>query len=535
MKVVQINTNDIQGGAARAAYRLHKGLKQIGTDCRMIVRYKVSTDDTVLSINLKKLDEDFNEIYFLNKVIQGQYINAHRTDISNTIFSLPYPGYDLSRLSVVQDANIINLHWIAYYQSPLTLQKLFTLGKPVVWTLHDQWAFTGGCHYSAGCQKYRQDCSSCPQLAEDIFDLPAVILKDKLELFKGAKLTIVSPSRWLADCARQSMLFKDIRVEVIPNPLETDIFSPMPKSEAKKSMGISEEMLTLLFGAETNNEKRKGFQQLVAAIKYCLTSSDFRNLVKNGKINIFCFGHPNSELASIDIPVSSLGYLNSDEQLRKAYTAADILILPSLEDNLPNTMTESLSCGTPVIAFDVGGIPDVVVHGITGYLAPVGDIQQMGEAILSLIFNHEQRALMGKKGRQLIVKKCSLNTQAGQYQSLFSELHADELSLIASKDSTTLINKDVNQSIPADAPVYPESDIGPHFKRVYDKILLKALKEFVILIQRQLQEWEADIAQKDTKILKLEKELEKMRGRPSNRLITLFKRFYDRMISNPQK
>ena len=353
----------------------------------MLVRYKDSTDDSVFCVTPNNPEEKDDKRFLLDVVVQGQYINSHRTDISNTIFSLPYSGLDLSALPMIMATDIINLHWVAHYQSLLTLKKVFSLSKPVVWTLHDQWAFTGGCHYGAGCRKYRTDCMECPQLDDDSFNLPAAILRDKQEFIKGADLTIVTPSRWMAECAKESRLFKDLRVEVIPNSLETDLYIPLIKAEAKERMGLDGDIVTLLFGGEDGNERRKGFKELIAAIQRCLKDEAFQSLVKTGKIRLICFGHPNDEIETLGIPVDPLGYLDSDEKIRNAYASADIFILPSLEDNLPNTVLEAMSCGTPVVAFDTGGIPEMVESGVTGQIVPLGDSVKMGEALLSLIFN----------------------------------------------------------------------------------------------------------------------------------------------------
>ncbi len=208
MKILQINTYDIQGGAARAVHRLHKGLQQRGEDSRMLVRYKRSPEASIISVISGASEEAAAERVFFLETIQSQYIDAHRTAISNTHFSLPYPSFDLSSSSLIQGAQIINLHWVAYFQSPVTLSKLFSSGTPVVWTLHDQRAFTGGCHYSAGCDRYKSDCSACPQLADDSFDFAAAVLKDNLELFKNAKLTIVTPSHWLAALRQGEQTFQ---------------------------------------------------------------------------------------------------------------------------------------------------------------------------------------------------------------------------------------------------------------------------------------------------------------------------------------
>jgi len=326
----------------------------------MLVRYNDTTDDAVLRVEPKSGSEKNALKFFLEVVIQGHYIDSHRTDISNTMFSLPYPGYDLSTLPVAQEADIINLHWVARYQSPLTLQKLFSLGKPVVWTLHDQWAFTGGCHYAAGCERYKSDCVGCPQLSDDPFGFPEAILKDKAVFLRNADLTIVTPSHWMAECARRSSLFRNLRIEVIANSLETDIYAPVPKQKAKERLGLEGDMVTLLFGGEDGNEKRKGFKELMDAVRHCLKNERFRDLVHARRLTLICFGHPHDAIASLKIPVKLLGYLDTEEKIRNAYACADVFVLPSLEDNLPNTVLEAMSCATPVVAFDIGDRKSVV-------------------------------------------------------------------------------------------------------------------------------------------------------------------------------
>jgi len=498
MKILQISTYDLESGAARAAYRLHKGLRQLGQDCYMVVRHKSSADDSVLGITPDNLAEKFAEDFFLSMVIQGHYVDAHRTELSNTIFSLSYPGYELSALPVVQGADIINLHWVARYQSPLTLHRLFSLKKPIVWTLHDQWPFTGGCHYTARCDKYQKDCINCPQLADDPFNLPAVVLKDKLEYFKNANLTIVTPSRWLAACAKESKLFKDQRIEVIPNSLETDIFRPLPKSQAKTKLGLKAEMITLLFGASDGKEKRKGFHVLLEAIKYCSTDSRFRQLVAADRMKIMCFGYPNDDLAAAGIPVVALGYLGSDEEIRLAYAAADMFILPSLEDNLPNTMLEAMSCGTSVVGFDVGGIPDMVKNGATGYLVPLGDVHQLGETILSLIFETKRLELMGLNCRQTIEEGYTLAVQARRYMTLYEELY--QLNTLsrrtASAPSVLSIQSKNPAQLPAtiERPAYLETAVGPYFQSISEQVLFKSLKEFAPYAQKECQASEANSA-----------------------------------------
>lgn len=476
MKIAQVSTYDTQGGAARAAYRLHKGLLLIGQESTLLSKYQASSDPNVRQIIPLTGADLLQENSF--STIQSQYINRNRTQLSNTLFSLPYPGVNLSQLQPVVAADIINLHWVADFQSPVTLKKLFGLGKPVIWTLHDMWPFTGGCHYSAGCDKYQQNCSACPQLVDDPFDLAAVLLKDKLECFAEAELTIVTPSRWLADCAKQSQLFKSYRIEVIPYSLEThDLFTPLNKTTAKQTLGIAPETITLLFGAGTAVEARKGFAELVQATHCCLENPQFRQLAAQGQIEILCFGHPSELLSAIEIPVRSLGEIESDYRLKQIYSAADLFILPSLEDNLPNTMMEAMSCGTPVIGFAVGGIPDLVEDQVTGRTVPVGETQKLAEAILNCIFDPALRQQMGQQSRQ-VMEQYPLEKQAQRYLDLYQDL----LKTQAVSSSISPSTLDAALAVPL------ETKVGRHLAPVLGQLSLHA---FMAKIQQIEAESEA--------------------------------------------
>ena len=422
MNIQQISTTDIQGGAAKAAYRLAKGLRRIGTDCGMLVKIK-SADDTYVN-ELQAARNPQVHYRGLPTFIQENYVNRQRTELSNTLFSLSYSGYDISRHNSVKDADIINLHWIVNFQSPRTIARLASLGKPIVWTLHDQWPFTGGCHYSAGCTKYRGDCTCCPQLREDPTGFIEALQKNKAHFFAETPITVVTPSLWLADCARSSTVFRNHRVVTIPNSLDTSVFKPGEKKFARRTLGLPEDGVILLFGSENGDEKRKGFKSLLSAIGTCLESETFAALARNRHVSVICFGKPARELQTSGLHVTPLGFLETDEQMCAAYNAADIFVLPTLEDNLPNTMLESMSCGTPVIAFATGGVPDVIVQEHNGLLVPPGDSVALGSAIVSLTMNSTKRNVMSNNCRNLAVERFSLEVQARNYQALYQDLLA---------------------------------------------------------------------------------------------------------------
>ncbi len=505
MKILQISTYDIRGGAARATYRLHCGLRNRGQDCRMLVRYR-DTDDA--SVSAIADDQGFkgDERFLMEIPVQEHYINAQRTDVSNTMFSLPYPGYDISQSNMAQNADIINLHWVSQYQSPVTLHHLFALGKPVVWTLHDQWAFTGGCHYSAGCEGYCGNCKKCPQLTDDPFSLPEAVLRDKEELFKNADLTIVTPSRWMGDCASKSRLFKTFPVEVIANSLETDLYSPLAKDQAKNRLGISADTITFLFGAIDGTEKRKGFSELVNAMEFCRKSTLFQELLEADRIRLLCFGSPNHQLDRTGIPVISLGPLETDEEIREAYSAAEIFLLPSLEDNLPNTVLEAMSCGTPVIAFQVGGVPDMVTDGVTGRLVRAFDVEQMSEAIVSLALNPDQRSSMGEACRETVLKNYPLPVQAENYLNLYENLlrrkghsKSQETGPLTLPDGI----EDKAKSYPALVSAASNTTLGHHFGAIYEKVLFQALKSFAPIAHDLWKNSELDRAKRLEQVEKM--------------------------------
>jgi glycosyltransferase involved in cell wall biosynthesis len=467
MNISIISTLDKAGGAAIAAHRLCKALRHLKQAAVMIVRYKKSKGPYVYQTALNAPQFAAERKIFHN--IQKVEISQNRTELTNTWFSIPYPGYDISKTPIIVHSDIINLHWVAEFQSVETITSLLKTGKPVVWTLHDENPYTGGCHYTAGCTKYQDDCKDCLQLKDNRYQIPLYNLKNKIKLW-GKNLTIVTPSKWLAQCAKKSRVFKDLRVEVIPNSLETDIFKPKEKFLAKKELGLNPQSVTLLFGAHTGNEKRKGFSKLLEALNHCLQDEKFKHLAKTGGIKVMTFGPPQEELKEMDVEVKTNGYIENDDKLATIYSAADMFILPSLEDNLPNTMLEAMACGTPVISFEVGGMPDLIQNGVTGYMAPGFESQKFGQLILKLVLEKDLREKMSSNCRELIVKKFKMRDQAECYMVLFNQL--------LKKRKRTRIKKNLDEIIPGGGTFSLHqwaSPIQNHFFEIYRKGALNLL------------------------------------------------------------
>ena len=407
MKILHLSTYDTIGGAARAATRLHVGLGELGVTSSMLVRRKRTQLDTV------HVAPPLNRWRWkLWRFIEDRCITRNRTGLSNTFFTLGQPAFDLSRHPLVVESDVLHLHWVGHFQSPASLASLAMLGKPMVWTLHDMRPFTGGCHFSAGCDEYMAACDKCPQLQRDPNALTHLNLAAQREALGG--ITIVAPSRWLADCARRSAVFRDCRVEVIPLGINTCEFSPTPQAEARAQLGLTQDRTYVLFGADGGGELRKGAAELRAAFQHLLAIHPTPE-----KLTLLCFGAMTEQFTALGEKTHALGYLKTTEQLRLAYAAADVFALPSLEDNLPNTMLESLACGTPVAGFDVGGIPDLVEPGVTGALARPGDPQSLAYALLEIIRDPTHARTLGQNGAHRIASHYTARAEAEAYRALY--------------------------------------------------------------------------------------------------------------------
>jgi len=412
MKILHLNTFDISGGAARAAYRIHKGLQGIGIDSKMLVQTKLSDDRTVIAPDTKvkkglarlrpTLDSAFKKLF---------------SGGSKTIFSpawLPFSNIPYQIKSISPD--IVNLHWIC--GGMLRIEDLKRINKPIIWTLHDMWAFTGGCHYSDGCERFQQDCGNCPQLNRiSKNDFSRSILRRKKKSWADLDITIVAPSNWLAECAKKSSLFKDRRIEVIHNGLDLNLFKPVDKTTARRIWDLPMDRKLILFGAmSATSDHRKGFDLLYDGLKKLAVKwSDKAELV------VFGASEPESP-PDFGLSVHYMGSLHDEVSLSVLYAAVDVMVAPSRQDNLPNTVVEPLACGTPVVAFDIGGMPDMIDHKLNGYLAKPFDTSDLAAGINWVLSDPERHRALSQAARKKTMEKYSLETQAKKYASLYENL-----------------------------------------------------------------------------------------------------------------
>jgi glycosyltransferase involved in cell wall biosynthesis len=321
---------------------------------------------------------------------------------------------------MIIDSDIINLHWInGGYLSITSLKKLGALNKPIVWTLHDMWAFTGGCHYSLDCKKFQSQCNNCPSLknAGDQ-DLSNKIFNQK-KFFQDINLTLVTCSKWLKQEAEQSKLFCSKRVENIPNPLDIEFYRPISIKDARHKLRLSENKFYILFGAMNIVDLRKGFDKLLHSLnKLAEELPDYKN-----QIEVMVFGKANEKLLnSIPYKRHYFGNLKNEDDIVAVYNSADIFVAPSIQDNLPNTVLESLSCGTPVVAYNVGGFPDMINHLKNGYLAEPGSIEDLTEGIKRYLTNEKDYQSQSTYAREKVEKYFNQNEIARKYIQLYGSL-----------------------------------------------------------------------------------------------------------------
>ncbi len=417
--VTHLSTYDNRGGAGIAATRLHLALLATGVKSSQLVRYKTGKDPHTYLGDVAEMESADDAI--IARAIQSEYLDKRRTKLSNTLLSLAYPGIDVVQHPILAKSDVLNLHWVSSFLSVESIGALFSMGIPVVWTLHDQHAFTGGCHYSAGCLGFTQECRVCPQLMNDSYELMSARLKDRIQLFSGSQRPlIVTPSEWMRQCALSSQVFRDAEIITIHNSVPIDRFFPGSRFDARRELGIPTDMQCILFGAESHNEKRKGFADLISALRLCLSDASSAILLK--KTTVLCFGEPDDELLDFELNIVSLGNIEHESRLRLAYVAADVFVLPSHEDNLPNTVLESLACGTPVLAYNVGGIPEAVRHQETGWLLTCGDTKALGQTLMEMLKNPDSLQTYSKAARTDAVKKFAPLIQAQSYREVYQEL-----------------------------------------------------------------------------------------------------------------
>jgi glycosyltransferase involved in cell wall biosynthesis len=419
MKIAILSTFDTFGGAAIAASRLNKALKKVGLQSFMIVQEKKGDDISVNSISDNWFQNKLSRIRFALDRLQFTFYEKSKK--VRFAFSQANIGIDLIENRGIKTADIIHLHWVNFgFLSLKSIQRLISTNKPIVWTLHDMWAFTGGCHYSGECENYLNQCGNCTVFLKDpsTNDLSNKVWNQKNDILLNANITFVTCSGWLLNIAKKSSLIKNKNIITIPNPIDIEAFKPIDKLLSNEKLGLKITKKYILFGAIKINDERKGYEYFNKALmilkeKYCEISESIELLV---------FGKATaSDFNNLPYKVNLLGQIADQNQIITIYNAATIFVVPSLEDNLPNTIMESMACGTPVVGFETGGIPEMIDHQKTGYLAKYKSAEDLANGIYWTLFDADY-PLLCNNSRKHAIEKYSFEKVANQYKSLYESL-----------------------------------------------------------------------------------------------------------------
>jgi glycosyltransferase involved in cell wall biosynthesis len=417
--IVHINKSFVTGGAAIAAYRLFLAQKKLGNFDYNFFAQQNEKRNSEEGVAMAGNGYIWDKMGLVRLALEKFQLLFHERDAGIRFqYSMGNTGINPARYSLLEGANLYHLHWICQgFLSLRGLEFLLRRGKPVVWTLHDMWPFTGGCHYAGDCSQLGKGCGNCPLLrTSGENDISRKQCLKKEAIYQNRKIVFVAPSTWMAQKARLSYLGRKIPCVVIPNALDTDVFAPFPMREARKKAGLPEEGFCLLFGAANVAEERKGFSMLLQAIEYLKT--DFPDL--SDKIYLAVFGKSRQQY-HFPFPVHYFHYISDADKLVALYNAANVFLLPSLEDNLPNTVMEALSCGTPVVAFRSGGVTDMLDHADTGYLVQKGNVREFAQGIASVL-SDKKYGIMREKCRKKVVENFSERVVVKKYDELYRQI-----------------------------------------------------------------------------------------------------------------
>ena len=412
MKIGLFNTFDNEGGAARAAYRLHKGLIKSGNESTLFVQKKQLDEKEIVGPK-SKIDIACSAVMPTLDAIPLSFYPKRNGSFSTGLLS----SLNINRIA--DNFDILNFHWLGGgFQS---IRSITNINKPLVLTLHDSWAFTGGCHIPFECERFTESCGKCFQLGSlKQNDLSARILKKKKKVWEEKNIVLVGDGNWVADNARRSFLFKNSRIEVVHPGLDINVYKPLDKKLCREILGFSDTDKIILFGAiSATSNYNKGFHMLIPALKKLESIySDCENL------KLVIFGASDSSGAVLDTKIKTryMGRLNDDISLSILYSAADLMVVPSLQECFGQTASESFACGTPVAAFDTTGLKDIIDHKINGFLAKAYDPIDLAIGIDWLLSDSERLSYFGKLAREKAVNNFSIEKYVESYLEIYKSI-----------------------------------------------------------------------------------------------------------------
>ncbi|MDE5698537.1 MAG: glycosyltransferase [Lachnospiraceae bacterium] len=380
MKVLHVTTIDI-GGAYKAAVRLHEGLTRIGVQSDILLRTKTKESHTGVEIFSNKFTETISRAKNVWNLLHAD--GAITRDVLGT---------DISKHEKVREADVIILHWINSFLTAGEIKKIAALQKPVIWFMHDMWLFTGGCHVGGECCRYESGCGNCPLVSKSgDKDISRINFQEKERLMRDIHVVVAGPSQWIVDCAARSGIVAGKRLVCLPNMLDTEEFYPMgDKPRLRGKYGIRENKKVLLFGAADigTENKAKGFSYLQSALA---------ELPKD-QYQLVVFGNVGSDMKLPQgFDVTLLGFVSDERELAEIYNCADVFVTPSLQESFGYTACEAMACGTPVVAFPVGGLREQITHLENGYLAAFQNARDIAKGIIYCAENREQLGIQARK------------------------------------------------------------------------------------------------------------------------------------------
>ncbi|MBQ9672887.1 MAG: glycosyltransferase family 4 protein [Prevotella sp.] len=405
MRVLIVNTSELNGGAAVAACRLMEALNNNGVKAKMLVRDRaeviqhdgMAVPERITVASLPR--SPWLRWHFLwERLVIFCYLHFSRKHLFD--IDLACAGSDITRLPEFKEADVIHLHWVNQGMLSLDgIRKILQSGKPVVWTMHDVWPATAICHLTLGCRNFTTGCCHCRYLpgGGSNHDLSAVVWERKRRLLEGSNISFVACSRWLEGEARQSKLLQGQQLTSIPNPIDTRVFCPGSQAEARRQEQLPADKRLLLFVCQSVTNRYKGMEYLVEACRQLAAAHP--EMVSNTAV-VIMGGHADEVAAMLPFEAYPLGYVSDEHRIVSVFRAADAFVLPSLSENLPNTIMEAMACGVPCVGFRVGGIPEMIDHRKNGYVARYEDADDLAQGIRWVLFEADHDEL----SRQCVTK-----------------------------------------------------------------------------------------------------------------------------------
>ena len=412
MRILIVNTSERTGGAAVAANRLMKALNNNGAKAKMLVRDKETETLTVVPLpHSPRLRWHFlweRLVIFCRLHFSRQHL--FEVDIANA-------GYDITKLPEFQEADVIHLHWVNQGMLSLKgIQKILQSGKPVVWTMHDIWPATALCHVTLGCQHFTSQCGNCRLLpgGGSSHDYSTTIWQRKQRMLADENIYFVACSHWLESEAKRSALLKGQKITSIPNPIDTRIYKKGDKQEARQRLGLPLDKKLILFASQRVTNVNKGMDYLIEAC---------RQLQISDAAVVILGGHAEEVVSQLSLEAYPLGYVNDEQRIVDVYHAADVFVLPSLSENLPNTIMEAMACGVPCVGFKVGGIPEEIDHRRNGYVAEYRSAEDLARGIRWILAEADYEEL-SKNAVQKVVQNYSQQSVALKYLDVYHQAQA---------------------------------------------------------------------------------------------------------------